>query len=56
MNNLDLQELVRLVKRGKVVELEKTLRNHNVGVTTCCIGRDDYSLLHWACHYGALEV
>ncbi|XP_065887537.1 ankyrin repeat domain-containing protein 42-like [Dysidea avara] len=56
MNNLDLQELVRLVKRGKVVELEKTLRNHNVGVATCCVGRVNYSLLHWACHYGALEV
>lgn len=31
------------------------MKTANVGVATC-IGRDSYSLLHWACHYGALEV
>lgn len=44
-----------LIRCGNVVQLEVALKTANVGVATC-IGRDSYSLLHWACHYGTLEV
>ena len=49
-------ELIEGIQTGNVPLLQSFLKDNQKWNVNSRHGRDEFSLLHWACHFGALEV
>ena len=50
---MELQESIRA---GDVDEMQKFMQENEKWNVNSCLGKDGFSLLHWACHFGTLEA
>ena len=49
-------ELQECISTGDVDGMQRFMQENEKWNVNSCLGRDGFSLLHWACHFGALEV